>query len=362
MIEMSSIAPAIFALGASAALALLILNDQSRKAAFREEWKSKSGKLASLGKLPATGQVVPFRLIKENPVLPIQLDGDDHPTCWIVDSGYGYTAVSDKLFHRLGLPNTGTLPVQTLQTDDLISTTLPSGVILDLDPRTPDEGPVVEIPAHSAVVRPLSGTLEGTHGFGRDCPWASGEGGILGITFLRHFVTRLDYKNRTITFYDPARFPPPGLFPTSDKSSVQKFTGWLEAEHYFLIPMTIDGVEANMALDTGAFATIMTQGFLHKYRRAKGHDMEENRGHVQVSFSEHNTTLHKRQVGRAELGNHLMRNLVVLFPECGDSECPGLLSTGRFDGLLGYSVLKNFIIYMVYEPTPYVIMQVANDA
>lgn len=347
-----SAAATLAAFGASAVLALIILNGplgQSGRSVFREEWESKHGKLESLSRLPSSGQVVPFKLIKENPILPIMLDGDDHLTCWIVDSGYGYTAVDTELAKRLGLVSTGTMAVQTLQTDSLMSTKLPSGFVFDKDE------PVVELPAHSAVVRPLSSTLHNTYGFGHRC---LKQGGILGITFLRHFVTRLDYKNKTLTFYDPHRFhyPPPGQ---SGREGM-KFTGFLDAEHYFLIPMEIDGVPAKMALDTGAFATIMTKGFMNKYKRAKGKELDASGvdGTIEASFSENLIDLQRKVVPRAQIGDNLIRNLEILFPDCsGKTECPGLLATNRFDGLLGYSVLKDFVIYMVYDPKPYVIME-----
>lgn len=347
------------AMGASAVMALIILS-QRGQSAFREEWESKHGKVKSLARLPASGQVVPFKLVKENPILPIMLDGDDHLTCWIVDSGYGYTAVDTELAKRLNLDSTGTMAVQTLQTDSLMSTKLPSGFVFELPSRIP----VVEIPEHSAVVRPLSSTLNQTYGFGRDC---MKQGGILGITFLRHFVTRLDYKNRTFTFFDPGRFqyPPPTpshyLNGSSSSGHGMKFTGFLENEHYFLIPVEIDGVQANMALDTGAFATILTKGFLNKYKRAKGKDFDSRgvKGTVEASFSESLIDLNRKVVSRANIGDHVIRHLEVLFPDCAKDavECPGLLATSRFDGLLGYSVLKDFVIYLVYEPTPYVILE-----
>lgn len=330
------------ALGAGAVLALVILGKDGG-----DRWRAVHGRLASLSELPAEGVVVPFQLIKDNPILPVLLEGDDHLTCWILDTGYGYTAVAKRLADRIRLRPTGTLSVQTLRTDDLKSTMVPSGYIFDMDTNEP----VVEIPRHSAVIRKLPNTLENTHG-----PWSGSAclkpGGILGITFLRHFVTRLDYRKRTLTFYDPARF--------EYRGRGTKFTGWLEDEHYFLIPLEIDGVVANMALDTGAFANIMTQGFLDKYRRQTGHRFGGGAGEqtVQASFSEMVITLHKYKVGRAELANHLFTNLEVLYPRLEKGEkAPGLLGTRRFDGLMGYPILKNFVLYFVYEPEPYVIFE-----
>jgi hypothetical protein len=349
---MSTVAT-LAAFGASVVIAVIILN-RTPQSAFREEWESKHGKLQSLARLPSTGQMVPFKLIKENPILPIMLDGDDELTCWIVDSGYGFTAVDSELAKRLKLSETGKMAVQTLQTDSLASTKLPSGFIFDM--RSGGGIPVVEIPAHSAVIRPLSSTLRQTYGFGSDTRCMK-QGGILGITFLRHFVTRLDYKNQTLTFYDPHRFE---YRPPSGGDQWMKFTGFLDSEHYFLIPIEIDGVLANMALDTGAFATIMTKGFLKKYKREKDKNFDSKgvRGSVEASFSENLIDLKRKVINNARIGDHSIKKLEILFPDCNDSaECPGLLDTNRFDGLLGYSVLKDFVIYIVYEPTPYVILE-----
>lgn len=341
---------ALVALGASTVLALIILGDgRKEQEAFKEKWKSKEGAILSPSELPINGQVVPFKLIKENPVLPILLDGDNVLTCWIVDSGYGFTAIDSGLAKRLKLQDTGRLSVQTLKTDSLVSTMLPSGFIYDMN----TDQAVVGVPQHSAVIRDLPGTLEQTWGrnSGTSCVK---QGGILGITFLRHFVTRLDYRNKTMTFYDPNRF--------KYRGNGDVFRKFLDVEHYFLIPMTINGVTANMALDTGAFATIMTKGFLKKYKAATGENFDASgtRGTVEASFSENLTSLKKKVVSRANIANHVFERTVILFPDCnGNTECPGLLETSRFDGLLGYSILKNFVIYLIYDPIPYVVFEYA---
>lgn len=295
----------------------------------------------SLADIPPEGIDVPFRLIKNNPVLPVRLKGDDHHTCWIVDSGYGFTAVDKRLAERMNLPHKRKLAVQTLQTDLLISTVVPTGYVYDEETDTYD----VEIPVHQAVIRDLPFTLEETFGDRRAC---MRPGGILGISFLEHFVTRIDYKNRMFTFYDPKKF--------QYRGNGYRFDGWLEDEDYFLIPLKIDGVEANLALDTGAFATIMTRGFLEKYKKRTGHDFGERgtNGTVMASFSENVMNLHRKDVGKVELADYMFPNLEVLFPM---GETPGLLNTTRFDGLLGFPVLQHFVIYLVYKPRPYVILE-----
>lgn len=354
------------ALGASTALAMVVLGGGGRgRAPYREKWESSTSSearqdhLESLRDIPPEGVTVPFKLIKDNPILPIMLDGDDHLTCWIVDSGYGYTAVSSALAKRLGLRSTGTMAVQTLKTDSLTMVTLPAGAVFDLQRNMP----VVQVPPHSGVVRNLPGTLDNTYGRGRSC---LKQGGILGITFLRHFATRLDYGSRTMTFFDPARFHYPMAHSRAPSRGGQRFTGFLVSEHYFLVPMVIDGVKANMALDTGAFATIMTKGFLRKYANQKGVTLDQAggmSGQVEASFSEHPITLTKKRLNRVLIGHDdisgdVLHHVEILFPDCHDSApCPGLLDTDRFDGLLGYSILKHFTIYMVYEPTPYVVLE-----
>lgn len=344
---------ALAALGASSVLALLILGRQDDEP-FREQWESKHGKQLALSRLPPVGQVVPFKLIQENPVIPIMLDGDEHLTCWIVDSGYGFTAIDSKLATRLKLKKKGRMSVQTLQTDSLDSADLPSGFIFNFL----NDQPIVEFPRHSGVIRPLPGTLEKTWGRGtlNDAwgkhPRCAKSGGILGITFLRHFVTRIDYRQQTMTFFDPDRFTYSG--------PGQKHTGFLPVEHYFLIPMTVNGVTANMALDTGAFATIMTKGFLSKYKKQTGKNLDVGgtSGSVEASFSESVIKLKRKIIPKIEINSSLFYDTAILFPDCNDDiVCPGLLATNRFDGLMGYSMLKHFVIYLVYEPTPYVILE-----
>ena len=108
---------ALAALGASSILALIIL-DKENKGRYYEPQEDVEERHVSSA-LPPTGQVVPFKLIKENPVIPILLDGDEHLTCWIVDTGYGFTAVDTglkKRFQKEGIPlqSIGKLSVQTL--------------------------------------------------------------------------------------------------------------------------------------------------------------------------------------------------------------------------------------------------------
>jgi hypothetical protein len=339
---------AALTVGASAVLALIILSQDGEP--FRNRWVKQNGHLPSLARIPLKGEAVPFELIKNNPILPVLLDGDEHLTCWIVDTGYGFSAVDVRLAKRLNLPITGSLVVQTLQNDDLQSTVVPKGFIFDLQTNTPD----VEIPPHSAVIRDLPQTLENTHGRFSRC---LKPGGILGITFLRNFVTRLDYLNHTLTFFDPSRF--------EYRGKGQKFTNWLEAEHYFLIPMKLGGVTANLALDSGAFSTILTRGFLEKYKRKTGEDFRtpssrthrqvgQDGGRVSTTFSEKVIDLTRRYIPEVEIGDATLNSVEVLFP---DGETPGLLDTTRFDGLMGYNVLKHFVIYLVYQPEPYVILE-----
>lgn len=334
---------AALVIGASAVMALVMMD---RKDVVRPTNTTKAAKKHNQLTARSAGITVPFRLIKENPILALYIEGDDGLTCWIVDTGYGYTAVDERLAKRLAFPNTGTLTVQTLQMDKLKSTTVPTAYVVDLGTNEM----AVEVPPHGAVVRRLPSTLEDTYGRFSSCIHP---GGILGITFLRNFVTRLDYRNNTLTFYDPHTFQPP--------KTGARFNGYLNDEHYFLVPMKVDGVVANLALDTGAFATIMTEGFLNKYERQKGYPfgspLAKGRkgGTLQASFSETMIDLRKKNVDRVEVGNHMLTSLELLYPE--DPDPPGLLSTTRFDGLLGYNVLRNFVIYLVYEPVPYVILQ-----
>ena len=90
---------AALGLGAGAVLALIVIGQRP----FREKWELHHGTLHSLASLPLEGESVPFELIKDNPILPVLLDGDDHLTCWFVDTGYGFSAVDTRLADRLNV-------------------------------------------------------------------------------------------------------------------------------------------------------------------------------------------------------------------------------------------------------------------
>ena len=115
----------------------------------REPWSQTIQRLHFDQSLMPVGQVVPFRLVKDNPIIPLRLNGDNQVTCWIVDSGYGYTAVDNSVYKRLKLRPKGTVALETLQTDNLISTDLPAGVIMDFA----SQRPLLESTPHMAVVR-----------------------------------------------------------------------------------------------------------------------------------------------------------------------------------------------------------------
>lgn len=169
---------------------------------------------------------------------------------------------------------------------------------------------------------------------------------------MNRYVTRIDYRNSTLTFYDPSTFVYKGYGMI--------FTGWLDVENYFLVPMTIDGVTVNLALDTGAFATIMTKGFLKAYQRKNGRPFgyDGTDGSVEASFSETPITLKRKKVSKVFIGNAMLSDMDVLFPDCNDTICPGLLqSDNRFDGLCGYDILKHFVVYLVYQPKPYCVFE-----
>lgn len=166
------------------------------------------------------GQTVPFRLLRDNIIIPLKLNGDSQMTCWIVDSGYGYTAIDNSVYKRLNLRPEGTMALETLQTDKLIKTTVPPGLVYDFSTQRP----ILESPPHTAVVRKLKNTLEDTWGNSQFC---NKPGGILGITWLKRFVTRIDYKKKNMTFYDPSTFAYNG--------DGMVFREWLDIENYFLV-------------------------------------------------------------------------------------------------------------------------------
>lgn len=295
------------------------------------------------------GFTVPFRMIRENPVIPILLDGDSDLSCHIVDCGYSLNAISDSCAKRLKLKGQGDITVQTVDSQVFKKAMLPSGVVYDYDTSEP----IMRFPESLGVIRPLPYTMEATFGRGKTC---MKEGGILGVSFLENFVTKIDFRDNLITFYDPQIFKYHG--------NGVKYNSFLQDEQYFVIPVNIDGVVANCILDTGAFATIMTKGFLKKYYNAKGKPFgySGNDGSIDATFSDSPVTLSKKIVPRFEVGDLVLRNKEILYPECNNAICPGLLESKRFDGLLGYDTLKNFVVYLNYDNSygsggPYAILE-----
>lgn len=157
--------------------------------------------------------------------------------------------------------------------------------------------------------------------------------GILGYDFLSRFVTKLDYANRQVSFYDPATF------------TYQGHGHRVEAplqDRLFVFPMTINGtIQGRFGLDLGSFDVTMNYGF------AQNHNFLTVPGVTRLSSDLSGVySKHQIKTKSLEIASYLVKNELLSFPM---EEGPGANSSGELDGFIGNRLLRHFTVYLDYH-------------
>ncbi len=235
---------------------------------------------------------------------------------WVLDSGASMSVIDREYAEGLGLEVSGELKGQGAgNTVDVAFTTLPPFGI---------EG--IRFEEQQIAVIELVGLFRRISGIE--------VAGILGYDFLSRFVTRVDYSNELLTFYDPSEFEYEG------DGAV------LEAPlngNLFSVDATVDGVHGGRwMLDLGAGGVTFHAPY------AKEHDLGSREGVYGVGFGAGGRIMHHMsRYETIEFGGHTLENPHISM--AAYTEQTGAFSSGETTGNLGNTLFRHFVLYLDYE-------------
>ncbi len=253
---------------------------------------------------------VPFRFIENHLYVPVVTDGIEH--LWILDTGAGMSVISRAFADGLGLKTEGNLKgLGAGGTVDVGFAELP-----------PFEVEGISFDSQKVAVIDMS---ELTRRLGIEIA------GILGYDFLSRFVTKIDYANELVSFYDPESFTYTGRGTRLDahiKESVFETSATLDGKH-----------SGTWLFDIGAGMTHLDAN----YARREGYP--EKSGALRMGHGAGNE--YQLKVVRAEsmeLAGFELDRPGVSFAYGGTDT----VFTADKLGILGNSVFRNFIVFVDY--------------
>lgn len=257
---------------------------------------------------------VPFQLIENHIYLRVSINGDSR--LWVLDSGAGASVIMTEYAEELGLEPEGNLKGQGAgNLVDFSFAVLPAYSV-----------PGVKFASQKIVVADFSWLFDRTMGLEVV--------GILGYDFLSRLVTRIDYANEELGFYDPGAFEYHGDGVEIDAP--------LTASNMFHVPATVDGeYDGLWNLDLGA------SGCSFHFPFAEAHGLLDRRGYTRVGFGAGGEVRSRQMRFRTvEFGGFTIeRPVISVTTERGE----GGFSSGDLTGNLGNTLLRHFTLYLDYK-------------
>jgi hypothetical protein len=257
---------------------------------------------------------LPFKYIENHIYLPITIKGKT--MLWILDSGAESSVIDADYAAELGLVQEGNIKGQGAgQLVDVSFVTLPP---YDLEGLQFEGQKLVSIKIKDLIWKSI----------GIDAS------GILGFDFLSRLITKIDYANERISFYEPDSFQYKGSGKIIDAPVSQ--------DNMFHIPMTVDGKYSGLwNLDLGAGST----SFHYPY--AEANDIINRKGLENTGFGAGGGFKEKK--GRfeyLEFAGYKIANPVISWSmEKGQ----GSFSDARLTGNLGNTLFEHFVMYLDYK-------------
>ncbi|MEW5924720.1 MAG: aspartyl protease family protein [Candidatus Zixiibacteriota bacterium] len=255
---------------------------------------------------------IPFQFIGEHLYLPVNVNGREK--LWILDTGAEMTVLTQKYADELGLEVKGNMKGSGAgNTIDVGFTTLP-----------PFSLKGIEFDSQKVAVIEISQFFDR---FGLDVS------GILGYDFLSRFVTKVDYDNQTLSFYDPENFAYTGngvMVETPLRGNM------------FNIPITIDGkYTGQCTMDLGAG----TSNIHYAYAVANG--LMDRPGIERIGMGAGGEFAERMlRFDSIEFGGFVLQKPII---DIGVTETKGAFSSKEQMGNLGNTLFRHFVLYLDYK-------------
>ena len=258
---------------------------------------------------------VPFQFIERHIFLPVIVDCDK--SLWVLDSGASASVIDRHYAESLGLELSGEIKGQGAgNTVDVAFTSLPPFSVRG-----------IEFEGQQIAVIELAGLFSSTSDLDVR--------GILGYDFLSRFVTRVDYANEMLTFYEPSEFNYKG-----DGTVLDAPLG----DNLFGVEATVDGIHGgHWMLDLGA------GGMTFHAPYAREHDLASRDGIYGVGFGAGGRIMHHQsRYETVEFGGHTIENPRISMTGY-DERAEGAFAGHERTGNLGNTLFRHFVLYLDYE-------------
>jgi predicted aspartyl protease len=253
---------------------------------------------------------IPFEFIENHLFIPVSVEGRE--AIWVIDTGAGMSVIDQAFADEMGIESEGNLKGQGAGgTVDLGIATLP-----------PYKLKGVSFSEQKVAVLDMAELIRR---IGIDIA------GILGFDFLSRFVTRIDFANELISFYDPESFKYSGSGKVIDLHM---------EEGTFETHATLDGKYSGTWLfDVGASSTNLYGPYAARGR------YEEKDGVLRVGHgASHEFEVKSIKGDTIEFGGFILdRPHLSIRPGHTDTT----ITSDRL-GILGNTVFRNFVVYVDY--------------
>lgn len=254
---------------------------------------------------------IPFEYIGEHIFLTIDLNNTS--MVWFLDSGADVNVIDVNFAKEIGLKPEG--DVKASGVDKVVSASLVQLPKFSLPGLQFNEQTIFAMDMVSLFKQ-----------------WGYNAVGILGYDFMSRFVTKVDYANKLVSFYDPANFNYKGAghvvhAPLNDKT--------------FTIPITINNkFNGNWSIDIGA------GGCSFHYPYAKENGFLEMNGFTKLSGGAGGTNEVKTiNINNLTIADFDIKNITIDMPL---DEPKGAFASTDIVGNLGNDIFERFVIYFDY--------------
>jgi len=256
---------------------------------------------------------IPFKYIENHIFLPVNINGKEK--LWVLDCGASVNVIDSAFARELGLEFQGMMKAQSASTVvNLYHVTLPPFKIKGIQFR---EQKIMALKIRDLFKRSMG--LEVV--------------GILGYDFLSRFLTKIDFANDKLSFYNPDSFIYNGNGKIIEAPLV---------DNLFSIPVTVDKKYSGIwGLDIGA------SGVTFNYHFSSENNLLQRTGIDGIAFGAGGSFMSKlSQFQSIEIDGYVVKNPLIAIPY---DEGKGAHSSKTQIGNIGNRFLQHFVLYMDYE-------------